>query len=173
MATYYIGVGSNISPREKYLRGGIETLEEHPAIKVTKRSSIYETDPVGYTDQPSFLNMVIQVETLLIPKHLYAICMGIEGDFARERTIRWGPRTLDLDILLYSEENIKSDRLIIPHPRMHERPFVLIPLLELAPPEEEWTSLSGKTISELVDELPDKEKQGVKKWEVQAEEENK
>lgn len=165
MAEYYIGIGSNISPRESYLQGAIEALDSHPAITVSAQSSIYETEPVGYTDQSSFLNMVIKVETLLVPKHLYAFCMGVEGDFARERTVKWGPRTLDLDILLYSEENIESNRLIIPHPRMQERAFVLIPLLELDLPEEPWVSRLGKSISELVEELPEKDKQGVVKWE--------
>lgn len=165
MAKYYIGIGSNISPRESYLNGAMEQLEEHPAITISAKSSIYETAPVGYTDQPSFLNMVIQVETLLKPSHLYAVTMGIEGEFARERNIRWGPRTLDLDILLYSEENVKTNRLVIPHPRMHERAFVLIPLLELNPPEEDWALVAGKSISELVEELPEEDKQGVRKWE--------
>lgn len=164
MAVYYIGLGSNLSPRESYLNGAIEKLEEHPAINISGKSSIYETEPVGYTEQPRFLNMVIQIETLLKPTHLYAVCMGIEGEFARERNIRWGPRTLDLDILLYSEETIKTNRLIIPHPRMYERAFVLIPLLELNPPEEVWPSPEGKSISELVEELSDKDKQGVRKW---------
>lgn len=162
MPTIYIGLGSNIHPRESYLQGALEHLESHPAITVTARSSIYETAPVGYTDQADFLNMVVEIETLLKPLHLHAVCEGIEAEFGRERTVEWGPRTLDLDILLYSNENIKSNRLIIPHPRMHERAFVLIPLLEINP--DAWTSPEGKTLAEQVEKLPPEDKRGVTKW---------
>lgn len=96
-------------------------------------SSIYETAPVGYTDQADFLNVVISVATELDAHELLEACQGIEHELGRVRDIRWGPRTVDIDILLYNNDNIETESLIVPHPRMHERAFVLIPLLEIAP----------------------------------------
>lgn len=167
MATYYIGLGSNIQPREFYLQGALKSIEDHPALTISARSSIYETAPVGYEEQGNFLNMVIQVKTLLNPKHLYSFLQGLEGEFSRERKIKWGPRTLDLDILLYSEGTVQTNRLIIPHPRMHERAFVLIPLAEINP--DERIAAYGKTVAEMTEELPEKDKQEVVKWKPQPE----
>src|SRR5699024_4742896 len=99
---------------------------------IVKESSIYETPPVGYTNQGHFLNMFIAVKTSLSAIKLLDVCQCIEQQLGRKREIRFGPRTIDLDILIYNEENIKTDRLIVPHPRMHERAFVLIPLVEIA-----------------------------------------
>ena len=96
-------------------------------------SSIYETDPVGYVDQDAFLNIVVELETSLTPHELLKKCNEIEAELGRTREIHWGPRTVDLDILLYNEENMKTENLIIPHPRMTERGFVLIPLVEINP----------------------------------------
>lgn len=96
-------------------------------------SSIYETAPVGYIDQADFLNVVISVTTELDAHELLATCQRIEHELGRVRDIRWGPRTVDLDILLYNNDNIETESLIVPHSRMHERAFVLIPLLEIAP----------------------------------------
>ncbi len=109
----------------------LKKLESNYPIKVVNVSSIYETDPVGYENQDLFLNMVAQIKTDLLPIELLDACQQIEKELGRKREIKWGPRTIDLDILLYNNENMIMERLVIPHPRMHERSFVIIPLLEI------------------------------------------
>ena len=135
-------------------------LDENEHIKLVSCSSLYETDPVGYTDQDCFLNAVFKVETDLKPEELLRTCMQIEQELGRKRDIRWGPRTLDLDILLYNHENVETEILSIPHPRMHERAFVIIPLMEL----ETDINLPkmNTSLSDLLDKIPDKE--GVRLW---------
>jgi 2-amino-4-hydroxy-6-hydroxymethyldihydropteridine diphosphokinase len=153
----YIALGSNIDDRFTYLTNAISELNKHEKIKVVNVSSIYETDPVGYTEQSPFLNMVVSVETTLNPHDLLEECLHIELILGRKREIKWGPRTVDLDILLYNQENMETDTLIIPHPRMHERAFVLIPLLEIA------SHLSATWLRDInIEEL--KEKEGVRLW---------
>lgn len=129
----YIALGSNMGDRFEYLKKAIFLLNSHEEIRVVNTSSIYETDPVGYTDQDQFLNMAVQVITRLKPHELLDECLRIEEELGRKREIRWGPRTLDLDILLYNQENIETEKLTIPHPRMSERAFVILPLLEMDP----------------------------------------
>lgn len=129
----FISIGSNIGERDQYLAEAIASLNNRADTTVEKVSSIYETAPVGYTNQANFLNVVILIETSLSAEDLLVACQKIEQELGRKRTIRWGPRTVDLDILLYNEKSIESERLIIPHPRMAERGFVLIPLLEIEP----------------------------------------
>ena len=129
----YISLGSNIGDRFEILKAAIEELNAYANINVISISSIYETDPVGYVNQDQFLNMVMELKTTLDPYELLSLCLEIEKNLGRKRDIRWGPRTLDLDILLYNQENIKSEKITVPHPRMQERAFVLIPLLEIAP----------------------------------------
>jgi 2-amino-4-hydroxy-6-hydroxymethyldihydropteridine diphosphokinase len=129
----YIALGSNMGDRFGYLTQAIILLEGHEDITVVNTSSIYETDPVGYTDQDQFLNMAIQVETSLSPVELLDTCLEIELKLGRKREIKWGPRTLDLDILLFNHENIETEKLTIPHPRMKQRAFVILPLLEMEP----------------------------------------
>ena len=129
----YLSLGSNMGDRFEMLRQAVAQLVEHPAVTVTRISSLYETDPVGYTDQEPFLNMVVQVETELTALALLDVCQVIEQNLNRKRLVRWGPRTIDLDILLYNQDRIETDRLTVPHPRMSERAFVLIPLLEIDP----------------------------------------
>lgn len=148
----YVALGSNMGDRETYLRRAVSIIHQHPQIKVDAISSIYETDPVGYADQGLFLNMVISLSTSLDPFELLLFLQKTEAELGRKRTIRWGPRTVDLDILLYNEENIETEQLFIPHPRMHERLFVLIPLKELKPDLTE----------ELINKRTDQE--GVRIW---------
>ncbi|MFC5602193.1 2-amino-4-hydroxy-6-hydroxymethyldihydropteridine diphosphokinase [Sporosarcina koreensis] len=133
MNTAYISIGSNIGDRLEHLTEAVRALHTHERIEVAKVSSIYETAPVGYTDQEDFLNLAVSVETSLDPYTLLAACQQIENGLGRVRDIRWGPRTVDLDILLYNNDNIEAENLIVPHPRMGERAFVLVPLLEIAP----------------------------------------
>lgn len=132
MVQAYLGLGSNIGDRKQQLLKAIDLIGNIKGIKVTKQSSIYETAPIGYTDQPNFLNLCLEIETELSPQQLLKHCLDIEQQLHRVREIRWGPRTLDIDILLYSDNIIETDNLSIPHPRMKERAFVLIPLNDIA-----------------------------------------
>jgi 2-amino-4-hydroxy-6-hydroxymethyldihydropteridine diphosphokinase len=127
----YISLGTNMGDRENFLREAIEELGQHPSIQLQSVSSIYETDPVGFVDQPNFLNLVVKIFTNLSPQELLEVTQSIENQLGRKREVRWGPRTIDLDILLYNQENIETDQLRIPHPRIFERSFVLIPLKEI------------------------------------------
>lgn len=162
MTQAFIALGTNIEPRENHFIKALEMLTDHSEILIKKISSIYETDPVGYEDQADFLNMVVEVETELSAEKLLRYCQLIEERLGRVRTILNGPRTIDLDILLYSQENIRMDDLEIPHPRMHERAFVLVPLGEIAP--EIVVPGTGKEVQQLLAELPGEEKAGVRGW---------
>lgn len=162
MNEVYIGLGSNIGEREKFLQDALMMLEKNNQIEIEKKSSIYETAPVGYEEQNNFLNMVIQIRTSLSHLDLLDVCQKIEEELGRERTINNGPRTIDLDILLYNKENRDLGRLRIPHPRLHERAFVLVPLYEIAP--NLIMPTSGKHIEDLINDLSGKELAEVVKW---------
>ena len=127
----YLGVGTNIGDRMKNLQDSIDALNLLPLTTVTDVSNVYETDPVGYDNQDDFLNIVVEVETELNPDNLLGACLGIEAGLGRIRTIKNGPRTIDIDLLLYENETSNTKTLILPHPRMMERNFVLKPLLDL------------------------------------------
>ena len=129
----YIGIGSNMGNKEENLKSAIKYVNDSENIEVTKESSFMLTKPWGYTDQDDFLNCVIEVETILEPEELMDVLLNIEEMLKRERIVRWGPRTIDLDILLYDDLITNNEKVIIPHPRMHEREFVLRPLNEIAP----------------------------------------
>lgn len=132
MANAYLSLGSNLGDRLGYLREAARLLAER-GVRPVRASSVYETAPVGVTGQPPFLNAVIQVETDLTPPGLLEATQSVERALGRERSVRWGPRTLDIDILLYDGQHVDLPGLQIPHPRMHQRRFVLLPLLELQP----------------------------------------
>lgn len=129
----YIALGSNLGDKNKNLKDAIDTIDKLPGNIVKKVSSMYETKPVGYLEQDNFLNCVIEVKTLYSPKKLLEQLLNIEKILKRERIIKWGPRTIDLDIIFYDDMIISSEELIVPHPRMHERLFVLKPLNDIAP----------------------------------------
>lgn len=131
--TAYIGLGSNLGDRRKNLDDAVRLLSGAPGIGNVKVSSYYETEPVGYEVQGLFLNAAASLETTLLPTELLHVCQDIENRLGRIRTVRWGPRTIDLDILLFGGSIIDIPELEIPHPLMHERAFVLKPLCELAP----------------------------------------
>lgn len=131
MAKVYLSLGSNIGDRVSYLKQAILLIQSHKDINNVKVSSFYETDPQGYTDQDYFVNCVIECYTLMTPFELLEFTQYIEKKLKRVKLFRWGPRTIDVDILLYGELIINSEDLIIPHPRMYERAFVLIPLNEI------------------------------------------
>lgn len=135
---YIIGVGTNIGDRKENIDRAIESLSLVPKCEVARVSSIYETEPVGYADQQSFYNAVTEVESTLTPNEMLGVCLGIEAGFGRVREIKNGPRILDLDLILAENEKIDSENLTVPHPRFHERRFVLIPLLELFPDGEAY-----------------------------------
>ncbi len=128
----YIGIGSNLGNRQRNCLHAIELLEKSGII-IKKRSSMYETEPWGVKDQPDFINMALEIETDLNPKELLRILKNIEREMGRSESFRWGPRCVDLDILLFNEIVLKENELEIPHPSMHERSFVLKPLSEIAP----------------------------------------
>ncbi|HHT63159.1 MAG: 2-amino-4-hydroxy-6-hydroxymethyldihydropteridine diphosphokinase [Bacillota bacterium] len=151
----YLSLGSNMGDRLGYLKQAKEFLAETPLIKVIGKSSLYETDPIGYTEQECFLNGVLEIETELKPNVLLNITQDIEHCLGRKRIIHWGPRTVDIDILLYNNESISKPELIIPHPEMHRRRFVLVPLMELNP--NLMIPHLGK-IKELLDNCPDQGK---------------
>lgn len=131
MNTAYLSLGSNLGGRFEMLQEAVRMLQQQTDLEVTRISSIYETEPVGYTDQAAFLNMVVEIKSELSAEKILTICLETEQNLGRIREFRWGPRCIDLDILLYNNDNIESSKLTIPHPRMHERGFVLVPLLEL------------------------------------------
>lgn len=129
----YLGLGSNLGDRARNLAEAARRLASPGGLTVLRASPLYETDPVGVTDQPPFLNQVLEVETGLPAAELLARCLQVEAGLGRVRRERWGPRTLDIDILLYGQEVIDEPGLQVPHPRLAERAFVLVPLLDLAP----------------------------------------
>lgn len=135
MKKIYLGLGSNIDPRKSYLKKAVFEINRLPQTKVTKKSSIYKTKAVGYKDQDDFLNAVIKIESRLSPENLLKKLLKIEKNLGRVRTKKWGPRTIDIDILLYGDRKYKSEDLTVPHPEMTERAFVLIPLAEIADPK--------------------------------------
>ncbi len=133
MKTAFLGLGSNLGDRRGHLIQALRGLAADPAIRVVRCSSVYESKPVGVTEQPDFLNMVVEVGTTHPPLSLLAACLDLEARLGRERRERWGPRVIDVDVLTYDQLPWKDDRLVLPHPRMHERSFVLTPLAEIAP----------------------------------------
>lgn len=158
MAIAYLSLGSNLGNRQRNLKQALRLLSLQ--VKIDKLSSIYETEPVGYQEQPLFLNAVCQVSTNLSPYELLYLAKDIEHQLGRKPSFANAPRPIDIDILIYNNEVVQTEELTIPHPRLVERAFVLVPLAEISPdlvhPEK------GKTISELLNNL--KSVGGVQKW---------
>lgn len=151
MNTCFLGLGSNIGDREQNIVAAVDRIAALPSTRLKHVSSLYVTSPVGIVDQPDFLNAVIAVDTLLPPLVLLEKCLAIEGELKRVRTVKGGPRTIDIDILLYGSLKMDTPALTIPHPALHLRRFVLIPLCEIAP---DVPCVDGLTAAELLARLP-------------------
>lgn len=135
MKSIYLGLGSNIEPKVEHLKKAVEKLSAEPEIVLKKTSSLYLTKAYGYEDQADFINAVVYLKTSLAPKKLLETVLKIETDLGRVRNKKWGPRTIDIDILFYNNLKYQSQNLIIPHPEIKKRAFVLIPLIEIAETE--------------------------------------
>jgi 2-amino-4-hydroxy-6-hydroxymethyldihydropteridine diphosphokinase len=159
MKKAYLSLGSNLGDRENNLTRAMEELEERE-VKILQRSAIYETEPVEIREQGWFLNCALEAETELMPRQLMNVLLDIESELGRRRRIKYGPRVIDLDILLFGSSIVKTRELVIPHPRMAERRFVLVPLAEFA--AQARHPVLHRTIAELLAECPDQSE--VRRW---------
>jgi 2-amino-4-hydroxy-6-hydroxymethyldihydropteridine diphosphokinase len=159
METTFLSLGANVGDRERNIACAIKKLLEH-GIRIVRRSSLYETEPVEVLDQKWFLNCVVEAETDLTPLELLDVLLEIERSLGRQRRVPKGPRAIDIDILFFGSDVIQMPRLKIPHPRMADRRFVLVPFAELAPSAQHPGS--KKTVADLLAETPDKS--DVKLW---------
>ncbi|MBF2521186.1 2-amino-4-hydroxy-6-hydroxymethyldihydropteridine diphosphokinase [Listeria marthii] len=146
MAKAFLSIGTNIGERLANLNDALGGLAASEQIKITKVSSVYETDAVGYEDQAAFLNIAAEIETDFAPVDLLDFCLALELELGRVRLFKWGPRLIDIDVLLYDDVTIDTEKLKIPHPYMKERAFVMIPLIEISP--EKSTLLENPAILE-------------------------
>lgn len=160
MNKVYLGLGTNMGDRLNYLDSACELIQNNSKIKILKKSKIYETKAWGYTDQADFLNMCLEIETSLNEYDLLEFCHEVEQKLNRERIIRWGPRTIDIDILFFNDIILKDENLHIPHPRISERAFVLIPLMDL----NKKLKIKNKTIEEYLNSLTCEEREQVKEY---------
>lgn len=162
MEKVYLGLGTNRGSREENLIEAISLLTKAP-LKITAISSIYETEPWGYEEQSDFLNLCLELETKLAPQELLEECQRIEDEMGRIRDKKWGPRIIDIDILVYDNREVETAQLTIPHPRIEERAFVLVPLQELNPS----LKIRGKRITAYVKEIST---EGIRDYDTKIEE---
>lgn len=160
MAIAYLGLGSNMGNRLAILKAALEQLATSDKVTLVSQSSFYETLPWGNTKQDNFINCCCQIETQLTPQELLMLCQAIEQSFGRQRLEHWGPRTLDIDILLFDQLIINQADLIIPHPYLDKRAFVLLPLAQIA--KDQLHPLRQQNIASLADALPEKSRQEVR-----------
>jgi len=129
----YLGLGSNLGNKQNYITNAIKYISELENVEIKKTSSIITTKPYGKIDQPDFLNCVVELNTNILPKELLKKCLNIENQLGRSRKGKWGPRTIDIDMLFYEDKIMNTKLLVLPHPELHKREFVLISLNELCP----------------------------------------
>lgn len=149
----FLGLGSNLGDRRAYLERALSRLARTPEVQVVARASLYQTEPLGFTAQPRFLNTVVELSSRLGPRALLQRCQEIEARLGRVRGRHWGPRRIDLDLLFYGMQIITEADLQLPHPRLTQRRFVLVPLAELAPQFRH--PATRRTIQELLETLAD------------------
>ena len=153
MIKTYIGLGGNLGDRKENIQKALVELARNNRCRLTRVSSLYETRPVGIEEQPDFLNLAAEIETELNPKELLVWLKEVERKVGREKTFKWGPRIIDIDILLYDDLHVTEDNLEIPHPEMHKRAFVLSPLAEIAPSAKH--PITGLTVRQMSDAVGD------------------
>ena len=160
MAAVFLGLGSNLGDKEANIREALGRLARHPNVRLEQVSSLYETAPIGFTEQPDFVNAVVLIETRLSPVDLLHAVLGIENDMGRVRNRHWGPRVIDIDLLLFNNTEMDTPELTLPHPRMMERAFVMAPLAEIAPdlelpggrkPQDVLEDLKGQRVRRLAE----------------------
>jgi len=149
----FLSLGANLGDRAETITRALRALEEG-GVTILRRSSFYDTAPVGNTRQPRFLNLVAEVDTVLSAEELLALCQRVERALGRTRTARWGPRTIDIDLLLFEDVTMTTPSLVLPHPRITERAFVLRPLLEIAP---QATLPDGRPLREFLSRVADQD----------------
>jgi 2-amino-4-hydroxy-6-hydroxymethyldihydropteridine diphosphokinase len=160
-STVYLGLGSNLGDPIGQISRALHEIDDVSGVALTQISSFYRTDPIGFADQPAFVNAVAQIETTLSPQDLMRALLDVEKAHDRVRTEKNGPRSLDLDILIFNEWRLEESDVTVPHPRLHERAFVLVPLLELNPKlyipglgfaREYLPSVSGQKIEKIMED---------------------
>jgi len=156
LAIVYIGIGSNLGDSKTNIQKAIKMMEEDGIVKQMQTSSVYLTEPVGPKEQPDFLNSVVKGETDLAPFELFGSLLKIERKLGRKRRQRWGPREIDLDILFYDDRTVNQENLVIPHPEIENRRFVLVPLVEISPDLKH--PVSNKNMKDLLKEAKDQSK---------------
>ncbi|HUU54915.1 MAG TPA: 2-amino-4-hydroxy-6-hydroxymethyldihydropteridine diphosphokinase [Armatimonadota bacterium] len=157
MPPVYLGLGTNLGDREQNLRDAISRLKAAPGVNFLRQSRVYQTEPMHIADQPEFLNMVVEIGVPddMSPRDLLTLVKQIETDVGRQRRQRWGPREIDIDILLFGEQHIVEGDFEVPHPRMWERAFVMAPLAELAP---DLKTPGGETAADLAKRLSEEQR---------------